>query len=237
VGCSSPNSQRSPRCHWSEMDLTCQRLVTFLRGETCAGVLQAGLRQLVSLSDRSLPDGGPCICALACVHDIVPVFDLQDFLPVQPYLNKRLVLFWEPETINLLILPQKLCVLDPEGEFRRGMPFDAHHGVVVCINPDSTFKQILGFPLGYSFGDKTAVRPKLLFAQKIQGIVVGRNGAVMMLFAGGGFDLAIISGFRAICRTNPEPDSEVTVKVFLSGEKNSMRPISSACTFPLRSTT
>jgi hypothetical protein len=33
-------------------------------------------------------------------------------------------------------------------------------------------------------------------------------------------------------RTNPEPDSEVTVKAFLSGEKNSMRPISSACTFP-----
>src|SRR5256884_636279 len=74
---------------------------------------RAGLRQLVGLSDRSLPDGGPCICALACVHDIVPVFDLQDFLPVQPYLNKRLVLFWEPETINFLILPHKVCVLDP----------------------------------------------------------------------------------------------------------------------------
>jgi hypothetical protein len=38
------------------------------------------------------------------------------------------------------------------------MPFDAHHGVVVHINPDSTFKQILVFPLGYSFGDETRVR-------------------------------------------------------------------------------
>src|SRR6266478_528346 len=79
---------------------------------------QPGLRQLVGLSDRSLPDGGPCICALGCVHHIVPVFDLQDFLPIQPYLNQRLVLFWEPEPINFLILPHKVCVLDPEGEFR-----------------------------------------------------------------------------------------------------------------------
>ena len=119
---------------------------------------RAGLRQLVGLSDRRLPDGGPCICALACVHDIVLVFDLRDFLPVQPYLNKRLVPFREPEAINCLILPHKVCVLDPEGEFPRGMPFDAHHGVVVHINPDSTFKQILVFPLGYSFGDETRVR-------------------------------------------------------------------------------
>ena len=69
----------------------------------------SGLRQLVGLSDRSFPDGGPFICALACVQDIVPVFDLQDFLPVQPYLNKRLVLFWEPEAINFLILPYRVC--------------------------------------------------------------------------------------------------------------------------------
>ena len=70
---------------------------------------RAGLRQLVGLSDRSFADGGPCICALTCVHDVVPVFDLQDFLPVQPYLNKRLVLFWEPEAINFLILPYRVC--------------------------------------------------------------------------------------------------------------------------------
>src|SRR5467141_426121 len=75
-----------------------------------------GLRKLVGLSDRSLPDGGPCICALAFVHDIVPVFDLKDFLPVQPHLDQRLVLFREPESINFLILPYKVCALDPEGE-------------------------------------------------------------------------------------------------------------------------
>jgi hypothetical protein len=40
VGCSSPNSQRRARCHLSEMGLTRQRLVTFLRGEMCAAVLQ-----------------------------------------------------------------------------------------------------------------------------------------------------------------------------------------------------
>jgi hypothetical protein len=35
-----PNSQRSARCHLSEMDLTRQRLVTFLRGEMCEAVEQ-----------------------------------------------------------------------------------------------------------------------------------------------------------------------------------------------------
>ena len=37
--CSSSNSQRSAKCHLSEMELTRQRLVTFLRGEMCAAVL------------------------------------------------------------------------------------------------------------------------------------------------------------------------------------------------------
>jgi hypothetical protein len=40
VECSSQNSRRSARCHLSEMNLTRQRLVTFLRGEMCAAVQQ-----------------------------------------------------------------------------------------------------------------------------------------------------------------------------------------------------
>src|SRR5712692_10963481 len=40
VECSSPDSQRSARCHLSEMDLTRQRLVTFLPGEMCAAARQ-----------------------------------------------------------------------------------------------------------------------------------------------------------------------------------------------------
>ena len=184
------------RCGMFESKLAAERKVSFERDGVDASKARhifvlSLLRQLVGVNDRNLPDGGSCICALTCVHDIVPVFDLQDFLPVQPYLNKRLVLFWEPEAINFLILPYKVCALDPEGEFLRGMPFDPHHGVVVYINPDSTLKQILVFPLGYGVGDETAVRTYLLFAQKMQGIVVGGDGAVMMLFAGGGLDFAI----------------------------------------------
>ena len=151
------------RCGMFESKLAAERKVSFERDGLDASkarhiFVPSLLRQLVGVNDRNLAYGGSCICALTGVHDIVPVFDLQDFLPVHPYLNKRLVLFWEPETINFLILPHKVCVLDPEGKFLRGMPFDAHHGVVVHINPDSTFKQILIFPLGYSFGDETAVR-------------------------------------------------------------------------------
>ena len=40
MGCLSPNSQLSAKCHLSEMDLTRQRLVTFLREEVCVAVLQ-----------------------------------------------------------------------------------------------------------------------------------------------------------------------------------------------------
>jgi len=40
VECSSPNSQRSAKCHSSEMDLTRQRLVTFLGEKMRTAVLQ-----------------------------------------------------------------------------------------------------------------------------------------------------------------------------------------------------
>ena len=35
-----PKLAAGARCHLSQMDLTRQRLVTFLRGEMCAAVLQ-----------------------------------------------------------------------------------------------------------------------------------------------------------------------------------------------------
>src|SRR6266852_5232721 len=97
-------------CHLGEMDLTRQGLATFCEGKCTQECCRSPCwRQLVGLTDRSFPDGGPCICALACVHDIVSMFDLQHFLPVEPYLNKRLVLFWEPEAVNFLVLPHKVC--------------------------------------------------------------------------------------------------------------------------------
>src|ERR1700690_3741503 len=178
-----------------ECKLAAEHEVSFVRdghdaSKACHISANKCARQLVGLSDRSLPNGGPCICALVCINDIVSVFDVEEFLSVQPYLNQRLVFFWEPEAINFLILPHKVCALDPEGKFLRRMTFDPHHGIVVHINPDSTFKQILINPLGYSVGDETAVRTYLLFAQKFQGIVVGGNSAVMMFFGGSGFDLA-----------------------------------------------
>src|ERR1700675_5088803 len=112
------------------------------------------LRQLVGLSDRSLPDGGPCICALTCIHDVVPVIDGQNLLPIQPYLDECLVLLRKPEPINFLVLPYEVSALDPEGQFLRGMAFDPHHRIVVCINPEFSLKQVFVLPLGPSLGNE-----------------------------------------------------------------------------------
>jgi hypothetical protein len=119
---------------------------------------RAGLRQLVGLSDRSLPGRWTVhLCSgLRSPHSSgvrSSGSSSRTAVPEQasgPFLGAR--------SRQFSILPYKVCALDPEGEFPRGMPFDAHHGVVVHINPDFTFKQILVFPLGYSFGDETAVR-------------------------------------------------------------------------------
>ena len=71
---------------------------------------------------RSQSDGGfwndcPRVLALTCIHDIFPVIDGQNFLPIQPYRNKCLVLLRKPEPINFLVLPCEVSALDPERHF------------------------------------------------------------------------------------------------------------------------
>lgn len=78
--------------------------------------------------------------AAICIHDIVPVIDGQNLLPIQPYLNHCLVLLWKPEPINLLVLPYEVSTLDPERQLFRGMAFNPDHRVILHINPNLPFK-------------------------------------------------------------------------------------------------
>jgi len=145
---------------------------------------------------RSQSDGGvrndcPRILALICIHDIVPVIDAQNLLPIEPYLNQCLVLLRKPESINFLVLPHEVGPLDPEGEFFRGMALYPYDGVVLYVDPKLTFKQVFVFPLGHRLGDEATIWANLLFTQQIQKIIVTGNGAVMVLFSGCRLDLAI----------------------------------------------
>ena len=70
------------------------------------------------------------------------------------------------------------------------MPFDTNYSVVVNIDPQFALKQILVLPVRNCLGYETTVRPDLLLAEQIQRIVFRRDGAIMMLLACCGFDLA-----------------------------------------------
>src|ERR1700733_6066940 len=65
-------------------------------------------------SDGGLGNDCPRLFALTRIHDVVPVFDGQNLLSVQPYLNQCLVLLRKPEPVNFLVLPYEVSVLDPE---------------------------------------------------------------------------------------------------------------------------
>src|ERR1700745_2963899 len=97
------------------------------------------------------------------IHDIVLVFDTQDFLSKKSDLDKRLISFGKPKTINVLILSYEVGPLDPEREFLGGMPFDSNNGVVARVDSEFSFKQIFVFTLGRRLGDEAVVRANLLF--------------------------------------------------------------------------
>ncbi len=129
-------------------------------------------REVFCVDVTKSSDGGfwndcPRVLALTCIHDIVPVIDGQNLLPIQPYLNQCLVLLRKPEPINFLVLPYEVSALDPERQFFRGMAFDPHHRIVVHINPEFPLKQIFVLPLGQDLGDNATIQTHLLFAQRV----------------------------------------------------------------------
>src|SRR5262252_11186604 len=70
------------------------------------------------------------------------------------------------------------------------MTFDPDHCVVLNINPQFAFKQILVCSFWHRLHYETAIRSYLLLAQQHGRVVFWRDGALAMLFASGGFDFA-----------------------------------------------
>src|SRR5215471_1647286 len=96
---------------------------------------------------RGLLDPVPSLSfVLGCIYDVVLIRNSQNLLAVEPHPNKRLILLRKPEPINFLILPHEVGRLDPEGRPSGRMTLDPDHVVVVNVNPQLAFKQILVLP-------------------------------------------------------------------------------------------
>jgi len=127
---------------------------------------------------------------LGRVYGVILMLYRQHPLSIESHLDEGFISLRKPESINFLVLSDKVGPFDPERQFPRRMPFDPNHRIVVGINPQLALKQIFVFPLGDGLRDVAMVRSDLLFAQQVQGIVRGRDGAVVMLLACWCFDLA-----------------------------------------------
>src|ERR1700691_5244167 len=120
-----------------------------------------------------LPGGHRPIFILFCIHNVVLMLDRQYLFPVEPNLYERLISLGEPEPADLLVLSHEVGLLYPKRQFLCWMSFDPDDGVVVSINPQFAFEQILVFPLGDRLRDETVVRSNLLFTEQFQRIVRG----------------------------------------------------------------
>jgi len=64
---------------------------------------------------------------------------------VDLYFNGRLIAVRKPKTINPLVLPDKICMIDPEGRFLSRAANDFHNREVLRIDPNFPLEQILVF--------------------------------------------------------------------------------------------
>src|SRR2546426_3415391 len=85
------------------------------------------------------------------------MIDCQDLFPVQPYLNKREVFGRQPEFTDLLIFPHKVSPLDPERKRLGRVSGDPDNRVILSVDPNIAFEEILVPALGDGLGDQTAV--------------------------------------------------------------------------------
>src|ERR1700723_1814441 len=124
------------------------------------------------------------------VYVVILVVDRQGLLAIESDIDKSHISLRQPETVDLLVLTHKIGAFYPEGKLLGRMPLDPNDRVVFNINPYLAFKQILVSPLRDSPYDEALVRPDLLLAKWLQGVVCGGDGAIVVLLTSRCFDLA-----------------------------------------------
>src|ERR1700677_1038263 len=124
------------------------------------------------------------------VHDVISMLDCQGLLAIESDLDKSHICFRKPETVNLLVLTHKVRSFYPERKLLCWMAFNPDNRIVFNINPHLAFKQILVSPLRDCPYDEALVRPHLLLAKRLQGVVCRGDDAAVMLLTSRCFDLA-----------------------------------------------
>src|SRR2546422_1635251 len=117
---------------------------------------------------------------LVNLDHIVSMIDCQDLFPVQPYLNKREVFGRQPEFTDLLIFPHEVSPLDPERKRLGRVSGDPDNRVILSVDPNIAFEEILVPALGDGLGDQTAVGTEVLLSKQVEFIIRRFDRAVAM---------------------------------------------------------
>src|SRR5580700_536903 len=125
------------------------------------------------------------------LNHILTMIDGEDSLTIQLHVHLRLVAQRQPESIHLLVLPDKVSAFDPERWFLGGMAVYLGDRKIVALDPDCSFEKIFIFSLGDSLEHKAVVRAQILFTDKIELVAGGRQRSVMMLLPGRRLHLAV----------------------------------------------
>src|SRR5712691_7997755 len=94
---------------------------------------------------------GFCLKSIGRIDYVLLMIDGEYSSPVHLYFNGRLVTVRKPKTINSLVSPDKVRMIDPEGRFLRGVPGDFRNREVLRFDPYFPLEQILVFAFRSSF--------------------------------------------------------------------------------------
>ena len=99
---------------------------------------------------------------------------------VHLYFYGCLVAVREPETLNLLILPNEVCPVNPKGRLLRGMASNLYNCKVLRIDPYLSLEQIFVVAFRHGLKDESVVLAEVFFSSQREVVIRARDGAVVM---------------------------------------------------------
>src|SRR6266481_6358753 len=122
---------------------------------------------------------------LPCVIDhVLLMIDGENPSSVQFHFNGSLVAVRKPKTINPLILPNKVCTIDPEGRLLSRVAGDFHDREVVGINPYFPLEQILIFAFRSGLENEAVIWANFFLPRKKERVVSRGDCTVVVLATG-----------------------------------------------------